>query len=178
VPRGSDASAGTYTLGVIVQTNFGGHLTIDGIPVWKTVGRGAFAFAAPLTRGSELADGSCMIVIATDAPLSARDLQRLAARGVFGLARTGSSYSHGSGDFAIAFSTAADLRTKFGERAPRTRTILPSDGVSALFQAALEATEEAVYNSLFQARTTTGNGRTVEALPLDKVKALLDARAR
>lgn len=186
VPRGRDASAGNYTLGVIVQTNFGGHLTIDGIPVWKTVGRGAFAFAAPLTpalsaqagRGSALADGSCMIVIATDAPLTARDLQRLAARGVFGLARTGSSYSHGSGDFAIAFSTAADVRTKFGERALRQRTILPSDGVSALFQAALEATEEAVYNSLFQARTMTGNGRTVEALPLDRVKALLDARAR
>ena len=189
VPRGRDASAGSYTLGVIVQTNFGGHLTIDGIPVWKTIGRGAFAFAAPDSRDAlkadalrasrdedTMADGSCMIVIATDAPLSARDLQRLAARGVFGLARTGSSYSHGSGDFAIAFSTAADVRTKFGERDPRPRTILPSDGVSALFQAALEATEEAVYNSLFQARTMTGNGRTVEALPLDRVKALLAAR--
>jgi D-aminopeptidase len=182
VPRGREASAGSYTLGVIVQTNFGGHLTIDGVPVWKTIGRGAFAFAAPGWRAGReadaLADGSCMIVIATDAPLSARDLQRLAARGVFGLARTGSSYSHGSGDFAIAFSTAADVRTKFGERDPRPRAILPSDGVSALFQAALEATEEAVYNSLFQARTMAGNGRTVEALPLDRVKALLDARAR
>jgi D-aminopeptidase len=187
VPRGNNANSsasggaggGSYTLGVIVQTNFGGHLTIDGIPVWKTVGRGAFAFKAPNSREADaMADGSCMIVIATDAPLTARDLQRLAARGVFGLARTGSSYSHGSGDFAIAFSTAADVRTKFGEREPRTRAILPSDGVSALFQAALEATEEAVYNSLFQARTMTGNGRTVEALPLDKVKALLDARAR
>ncbi|HEX6642846.1 MAG TPA: P1 family peptidase [Thermoanaerobaculia bacterium] len=177
VPRGRDASAGSYTLGVIVQTNFGGHLTIDGVPVWKTIGRGEFAFAAPNSREADaMADGSCMIVIATDAPLTARDLQRLAARGVFGLARTGSSYSHGSGDFAIAFSTAADVRTKFGERTPRARTILPSEGVSALFQAALEATEEAVYNSLFQARTMTGNGRTVEALPLDRVKALLDAR--
>ena len=201
VPRGRDASAGSYTLGVIVQTNFGGHLTIDGVPVWKTIGRGAFAFAAPGSRDTRpahadarnadarnagdlrasrdadaMADGSCMIVIATDAPLTARDLQRLAARGVFGLARTGSSYSHGSGDFAIAFSTAGDVRTKFGERDPRTRAILPSDGVSALFQAALEATEEAVYNSLFKARTMTGNGRTVEALPLDRVKALLTAR--
>lgn len=188
VPRGRDASEGSYMLGVIVQTNFGGHLTIDGIPVWKTIGRGAFAFAAPGSREARplaaaganadaMADGSCMIVIATDAPLTARDLQRLAARGVFGLARTGSSYSHGSGDFAIAFSTAADVRTKFGERAPRQRAILPSEGVSALFQAALEATEEAVYNSLLKARTMTGNGRTVEALPLDRVKALLDARA-
>jgi D-aminopeptidase len=177
VPRGRDAGAGSYTLGVIVQTNFGGHLTIDGIPVWKTIGRGAFAFAAPGSREADArADGSCMIVIATDAPLTARDLQRLAARGVFGLARTGSSYSHGSGDFAIAFSTAADVRTKFGERDPRPRAILPSDGVSALFQAALEATEEAVYNSLFQAQTMTGNGRTVEALPLDRVKALLAKR--
>jgi D-aminopeptidase len=205
VPRGRDASAGSYTLGVIVQTNFGGHLTIDGVPVWKTVGRGAFAFdapgahdtrpvradartpdARPVHAGADalrasreadaMADGSCMIVIATDAPLTARDLQRLAARGVFGLARTGSSYSHGSGDFAIAFSTAADVRTKFGERDPRPRAILPSEGVSALFQAALEATEEAVYNSLLQARTMTGNGRTVEALPLDRVKALLEAR--
>ena len=124
-----------------------------------------------------MADGSCMIVIATDAPLTARDLQRLAARGVFGLARTGSSYSHGSGDFAIAFSTAAAVRTKFGERAERPRTILPSEGVSALFQAALEATEEAVYNSLFQAKTMTANGRTVEALPLDRVQTLIAARA-
>jgi D-aminopeptidase len=179
VPRGREASAGSYTLGVMVQTNFGGHLTIDGVPVWKTIGRGAFAFAAPGTSSREadaLADGSCMIVIATDAPLTARDLQRVAARGVFGLARTGSSYSHGSGDFAIAFSTAADVRTKFGERDPRPRAILPSDGVSALFQAALEATEEAVYNSLFQAQAMTGNGRTVEALPLDRVRALLKAR--
>jgi D-aminopeptidase len=198
VPRGRDAGAGSYTLGVIVQTNFGGHLTIDGVPVWKTIGRGAFAFAAPggsrdsrpasqaadagealraAREADAMADGSCMIVIATDAPLTTRDLQRLAARGVFGLARTGSSYSHGSGDFAIAFSTAADVRTKFGERDPRPRTILPSEGVSAVFQAALEATEEAVYNSLFQAQTMTGNGRTVEALPLDRVKALLAARA-
>lgn len=188
VPRGRDAGAGSYTLGVIVQTNFGGHLTIDGVPVWKTILADrsspaqphAGALQADALRASReadaMADGSCMIVIATDAPLTARDLQRLAARGVFGLARTGSSYSHGSGDFAIAFSTAADVRTKFGERDPRARAILPSDGVSALFQAALEATEEAVYNSLFQAKTMTGNGRTVDALPLDRVKALLAAR--
>jgi D-aminopeptidase len=117
-----------------------------------------------------------MIVIATNAPLAARDLQRIAARGVFALARTGSSYSHGSGDFAIAFSTSPEVRTKFAERSPRARTLLPSDAVSPLFQAALEATEEAVYNSLFRATTMTGNGRTIEALPIDRVKALLASR--
>ena len=114
-----------------------------------------------------------MIVVATDAPLDARDLKRLAARAVFGLARTGSSFSNGSGDYAIAFSTAAELRSHFGERLPQPRTILPTDGVSPLFEAALEATEEAVYNSLFRATTVTANGRTVEALPIDRVRELL-----
>ena len=121
-------------------------------------------------RAADAADGSCMIVVATDAPLDARDLKRLAARAVFGLARTGSSFSNGSGDYAIAFSTAADMRSRFGERTPQPRTILPTDGVSPLFEAALEATEEAVYNSLFRATTVTANGRTVEALPIDRVR--------
>jgi D-aminopeptidase len=161
-----------YTLGVLVQTNFGGNLTIDGVPIWKSLGHAAFLSPKPAS-----ADGSCMIVIATNAPLTARDLQRLAARGAFGLARTGSSYSHGSGDFAIAFSTSSEVRVRMGDTAPRARTVLPSEAVSPLFQAALEATEEAVYNSLFRAETTTGNGRTVDAIPLDRVKALLAARA-
>jgi D-aminopeptidase len=191
--------AGGYTLGVLVQTNFGGNLTIDGVPVWKSLGRAAFmpppainrSYAARETSspghggiveprrardGEATADGSCMIVIATDAPLTARDLQRIAARGVFALARTGSSYSHGSGDFAIAFSTSPEARTRFNERARRARTLLPAEAVSPLFQAALEATEEAVYNSLFRATTMTGNGRTIEALPIDRVKALLASR--
>ena len=99
-----------------------------------------------------------MIVVATDAPLDARDLKRLAARAVFGLARTGSSYSNGSGDFAIAFSTAAGLRVRFGEQ-PQARTLLPTDGVSALFQAALEATEEAVYNSTVESDDGNQPGR-------------------
>ena len=120
-----------------------------------------------------MADGSCMIVIATDAPLSARDLQRLAARGVFGLARTGSSYSHGSGDFAIAFSTAAEMRSRFNETAPRSRSVLPTDATSPLFEAALEATEEAVYNSLFQATTVRSSIGAAEALPIDRVRELL-----
>jgi D-aminopeptidase len=114
-----------------------------------------------------------MIVVATDAPIDARDLKRLAARAVFGLARTGSSFSHGSGDFAIAFSTSPDTRVRLGETAVKARGLLPSDAVSPLFQAALEASEEAVYNSLLQATTVTGNGQTAEAIPIDRVRAIL-----
>jgi D-aminopeptidase len=169
--RALPANAGGYVLGVIVQTNFGGNLTIDGVPIWKSLGR-----AASLLPHANTADGSCMIVIATNAPLTARDLQRVAARGVFALARTGSSYSHGSGDFAIAFSTSPEVRVRAGETTPRAHTLLPSETVSPLFQATLEATEEAVYNSLFRATTTTGNGRTIDAIPIDRVKALLATR--
>jgi D-aminopeptidase len=167
-----------YTLGVLVQANFGGVLTIDGVPVGKLLGRHAFGPPAGDQARAEPADGSCMIIVATDAPIGARDLKRLAARAVFGLARTGSSFSHGSGDYAIAFSTAANLRQRPGDRAPASRTTLPSEGVSPLFQAALEATEESVYNSLFRATTMTGNGRTVEAIPLDAVRGFLARRPR
>ena len=167
-----------YALGVLVQTNFGGVLTIDGVPVGRLLGRYTFGPPAPSGDADASADGSCMIVVATDAPLDARDLKRLAARAVFGLARTGSSYSHGSGDYAIAFSTDPGLRTRAGERASVPRRLLSSDGVSPLFQAALEATEEAVYNSLFRATTVTGNGRTADAIPVDRVRALLAGRAR
>ena len=113
------------------------------------------------------------VVVATDAALTTRDLERLAARGIFALARTGSSFSHGSGDYAIAFSTSPETRTRHGETAARTRTLLPSDAVSPLFQAVLEATEEAVYNAMLRAETMTGNGITVEALPLDRLRELL-----
>ena len=118
-----------------------------------------------------------MIIVATDAPLDARDLKRLAARAVYGLARTGSSYSNGSGDFAIAFSTHASLRltTTSG---PQPRTLLPSDSVSGLFEAVLDATEEAVYNSLLKATDTTGNGRTVGAIPVEPLNALLKKHGR
>jgi D-aminopeptidase len=114
-----------------------------------------------------------MIVVATDAPVDSRDLRRIAARAVFALARTGSSYSNGSGDYAIAFSTSPQVRTRFGESTPRARTILPPDGVSPLFQAVLEATEEAVYNSLFKATTVTSRFGTAEAIPIEKVKGIL-----
>lgn len=169
---------GGHRLGVIVQTNFGGVLTMAGAPVGQELGRYAFAppgAARDAPGGPDATgDGSCMIVVATDAPLDARDLRRLAARAVFGLARTGSSYSHGSGDFAIAFTTSPEMRTAHGEMGPRVRRVLPSDAASPLFQASLEATEEAVYNSLLQATTVRGRGGQVaEALPIDRVREIL-----
>jgi D-aminopeptidase len=168
------AQFGGYTVGVLVQSNFGGVLTMDGAPVGKELGRYAYQ---PGSRAGEndaaSGDGSCMIVVATDAPLDARDLKRLSARAVFGLARTGSSYSNGSGDFAIAFSTAPGLRVAFGASGTASRTLLPTDGVSPLFQAALEATEEAVYNSLLRATTVTSRFGTAEAIPIDRVREVL-----
>jgi D-aminopeptidase len=171
------ASQGGYTLGVIVQSNYGGVLTIGGAPVGQLLGRYAYQprAARQVLEGvaSTNGDGSCMIIVATDAPIDARDLKRVAARAIFGLARTGSSYSNGSGDFAIAFSTARELRTRFGSATPQARTLLPTDGVSPLFQAALEATEEAVYNSLLKATTVTSRWGTAEALPVDRVREIL-----
>jgi D-aminopeptidase len=164
------ARYGGYTLGVLVQTNFGGVLTIAGAPVGKELGRHAFA-----TPAGESGDGSCMIVVATDAPLSARDLRRLAARAVFGMARTGASYANGSGDYAIAFSTSPEARTRHGQIEPQTRTFLPADALSPLFQAALEATEEAIDNSLLRATPVRYRGKLVEAIPIDRVRAILEA---
>ncbi|HLW77358.1 MAG TPA: P1 family peptidase [Bryobacteraceae bacterium] len=156
---------GAAKLGVLVQTNFGGTLQMGGAPVGKELRR------SPDSPRND--DGSCMIVVATDAPLSGHECQRLAARAVFGLARTGSSYSNGSGDFAIAFSTAPASRFPAGRSGPVAVESLPSDSMSTLFEAALESTEEAVYNSLLQATTVTGNGRTVEAIPIDRLRELL-----
>jgi D-aminopeptidase len=179
-----------YTVGVLAQTNFGGNLTIAGVPIFKSLqppGRRS-ASAHPLPFDSLIArsvsggdpvderpsaDGSCMLVVATDAPLDARDLRRLAARAVFGLGRTGSSYSNGSGDFAIAFSTSPEMRSRFNETAARTRAVLPTDATSPLFEAVLETTEEAVYNSLFQATTVRSANGAAEAIPIDRVRELL-----
>jgi D-aminopeptidase len=175
---------------VLVQSNYGGVLMMDGVPVGKLLGRYSYQprqAAQAAGRGSRFptpdsrfdhGDGSCMIVVATDAPLDARDLKRLAARAIFGLARTGSSFSNGSGDFAIAFSTAADLRTRFGSSAVQARTLLPTDGVSPLFQAALEATEEAVYNSLLRATSVTSRSGKAEALPIDRLREILKNYSR
>jgi D-aminopeptidase len=118
-----------------------------------------------------------MIVVATDAPIDARDLKRLAARAIYALARTGSTYSNGSGDFAIAFSTHPSLRLT-ATSGPQPRTILTTDGVSVLFEAALDATEEAVYNSLLRATDTTSGGRTIRALPIEGLVALLKKYGR
>jgi D-aminopeptidase len=157
-----------WTVGVLVQSNYGGRLTIAGVPVWKALG-------PRTTTGG--ADGSCMIVVATDAPLDARNLERLAARAIFALARTGSTYSNGSGDFAIAFSTHPSLRVTTAP-GPQPRTILPTDAVSGLFEAALDATEEAVYNSLLKATDTTSNGVTIRALPVSELSVLLKRYGR
>jgi D-aminopeptidase len=173
----------TWVVGVLVQTNYGGRLTIAGIPVWRTLSPNSAASPMP-SPGSPTpdprspspdSDGSCLIVVATDAPLDARDLRRLAARAIYALARTGSTYSNGSGDFAIAFSTHTSLRVT-STSGPQPRTVLPTDAVSGLFEAVMDATEEAVYNSLLKAVDTTGNGRTVRALPLDQLKDLLKKR--
>lgn len=156
-----------WTVGVLVQSNYGGRLTIAGAPAWREL--------SPIAKGSALAgspDGSCVIVVATDAPLDARNLERLAARAVYAMARTGSTYSNGSGDFAIAFSTHPSLRVTSAER-PQSRIVLPTDATSALFEAVLDATEEAIYNSMLQATDTTGNGRTVRAIPIEELKAVL-----
>jgi D-aminopeptidase len=169
--RRLDARAGGYTVGVLVQSNYGGYLTMGGAPVGRELLQKRGAGSAELVPADH--DGSCMIVVATDAPLDARDLKRLAARAIFGLARTGSSFTNGSGDYAIAFSTADDLRVRFGDSAPRARTLLPTDGVSALFLAALEATEEAVYNSLLKATTVTSRSGSAEAIPIERVMELL-----
>ena len=176
VRQGSD----TWTVGALVQSNYGGRLVIDGVPIWKELTPERGRVAADLSRRSAegaKADGSCMIVVATDAPLDARNLQRLAARTVFALARTGSTYSNGSGDFAIAFSTHASLRVT-NAAGPQQRTVLPTDSVSGLFEAALEATEEAVDNSLLKATDVTANGHTVRAIPVDALRAVLEKYGR
>jgi D-aminopeptidase len=172
------ASLGGYTLGVLVQTNYGGVLTIGGAPVGQELGqyylRKEVAAARGPASGNDKVDGSCMMVIATDAPMDSRNLKRLAARAWLGLAHTGSSASNGSGDYAIAFSAAEEVRIHSTDKSlTRKEVVLTNDAMSPLFEAVIEATEEAVYNSMFKATTTTGNGHTVEALPIDKTVEIL-----
>ena len=165
---------GGYTVGVLAQTNFGGVLTIGGAPVGRELGQ--YYLHNELQQGSakDKADGSCMIIVATDAPVDARNLRRLAARAWPGMARTGSAASNGSGDYAIAFSTAPQLRIHTSEKPPtRNVELLTNDAMSPLFLAVIEATEEAIYNSIFRATTMSGNGHTVEALPIDKTMEIL-----
>lgn len=146
----SSRKVGDYTAGVLVQSNFGGRLTILGVPIERPRGTPAAA-----------ADGSIMMIVATDAPVDARNLRRMGARTMMGLGRTGSAGSNGSGDYAIAFTTS------------RSQKLLSNEAMSPLFQAVIEATEEAIYNSLFRAETTTANGRTAPALPIESTVELL-----
>ncbi len=166
---------GGYTVGALVQTNFGGVLTIAGAPVGRELGQ--YYLRQELQHaggGTDHANGSCMMVLATDAPMDARNLKRLAARALLGLARTGSAASNGSGDYAIAFSTAPQVRIHTADKSMTRRgEVMTNDAMSPLFLAAIEATEEAIYNSMFRANTTTGNGHTVDALPIDKTLAIL-----
>jgi D-aminopeptidase len=202
---------GGYTVGVLVQTNYGGVLTIAGAPVGRELGQyylreelqqtggqradsrqpdgartdGAQTDDARAADGTRKEDrgrvlrndsgnGSVMIVVATDAPLDARNLKRLAARAWFGVACTGSSASNGSGDYAIAFSSAEQVRIRTEDKAlTRHIEVLTNDAMSPLFEAAIEATEEAVYNSMLRATTTTAHGHTVEALPIEKTTEIL-----
>ena len=170
---------GGYTVGVLVQTNFGGVLTINGAPVGRELGKYYLkeelsGWSPPDAGSASTADGSVIIVIATDAPVDARNLKRMAARAMMGLARTGAAGTNGSGDYAIAFATAADLRVSPKDAvATYSQKVLANDAVSPLFLAVIEATEEAIYNSLFRATTVTGRGHTVEALPIGKTLEIL-----
>jgi len=164
------ATLGGWTVGVLVQTNFGGILQVLGAPVGKELGQ--YAFKREAESPGDRGDGSCVMIVATDAPLSDRNLERLAARAIMGLSRTGSSASNGSGDYVIAFSTNEKVRRAVTATRLSTEE-LANEQMSGLFQGTVEATEEAIYNSLFMATTTKANGRTIEALPLDKVRAIL-----
>ncbi len=162
-------NAGGYTVGVLVQTNFGGVLQIDGVPIGQELDnyymRGAI----------ESADGSCMIVVITDAPVDARNLERMAKRAIMGLARTGGIASNGSGDYVIALSVAEENFEPLGSTAgTETKTFLRNDEMSPLFLATIEATEEAIINSLFAAETMTGRqGHTIQELPVDQVLEIM-----
>ena len=168
---------GGYNLGVLVQSNFGGILQISGAPVGIELGQYSFSGQVSGEEAPDLEEdihewGSIMIVIATDAPLSDRNLERVARRAVMGLSRTGSYASNGSGDYVIAFSTASGVRRPVTDDLYELED-LPNGRISALFQATVEATEEAIYNSLFKAQTVTSNGRTVEALPITETAEIL-----
>ena len=163
------AQLGGYTVGVLVQSNFGGVLQIDGVPVGEEINQ--FYLSDELNKKT---DGSCMIVVATDAPLDSRNLERLAKRAFMGLAKTGGIAHNGSGDYIIAFSTDTSLRIPHDAKdLKQTVSLLTNDAMSPLFMAAIEATEEAIINSLFAAKTTTANGNTIHALPLEKIIPLL-----
>ena len=161
---------GGYTVGVLVQTNFGGVLTVAGVPIGKILHK--YYMSDQL---NDSPDGSCMIVVATDAPLDSRNLKRLAKRAILGLGRTGGIESNGSGDYVVAFSTGEAVRVPYASgELTRQLTVVRNDAMSPLFMAVIEATEEAIINSLFQARAMSGrDGHQVEALPVDQVLGIM-----
>jgi D-aminopeptidase len=163
-------SMGGYTIGVLVQTNFGGVLEINGVPVGKELGQ--YSYRGQLENQ---ADGSCMIIVMTNAPVGALTLERIAKRAIMGLARTGGIASNGSGDYVIAVSTAPDLRIPYRSPSRFYETkILRDDYISPLFLATIEATEEAIINSLFAATTMTGkDGHKIQSLPVDRVMEIM-----
>lgn len=169
------ATLGGYTVGVLVQTNFGGVLTIAGASVGQELGQYYLRNEVHEPNAvKDKPDGSCMMLIATDAPIDSWNLKRLAARAWVGMARTGSSASNGSGDYAIAFSTASQVRVHTNDKTTaRQIEVLTNDAMSPLFEAVIEATEEAIYNSMFKATTMTGNGHTVQALPIEETAKIL-----
>ncbi len=159
---------GGWTVGILVQSNYGGVLQVLGAPVGKELNQYAFRRFVDADAG----DGSIMVVVATDAPLDHRNLERLADRALFGVARTGSSASNGSGDYVIAFATHPDVR-RGSARGVGQVADLANASMSALFQGVIEATEEAIYNSMFMATAVTGPRGTVEPLPLDRLRTIL-----
>ena len=163
------ANLGGWTVGVLVQTNYGGVLHVAGVPIGQALGQ--YYLKDELSKAS--GDGSCIVVVATDAPLSDRNLERLAHRGLLGIVRTGSPMTNGSGEYAVAFSTNLDVRRTPERRAkPSAIVDLPNDQVSPLFEAAVEAAEEGAINSLFAAKPMDGNGHHIDALPVDQVVKL------
>jgi D-aminopeptidase len=166
---------GGYTIGVLVQTNYSGILTINGAPVGRELNN--YAFKEELDSGTEASsteDGSIMMVVATDAPLNARSLDRLAMRAIMGLARTGSYASNGSGDYVIAFSTDETVRRPRSSKDPVSSLSLVNESMSPLFAATVEATEEAIYNALFKATTIKSSRGTRHAIPIIAVREILE----
>lgn len=163
---------GGFVVGVLVQANFGGRLTMAGVPIWKELQPSTALSRNSDSSSRNSADGSCMMVIATDAPLDARQLRRLAARAFLGMARTGSTGSNGSGDFSIAFSTTN--RIAFGAARGPAASLLGEDALSPLFEAVVDATEEAIYNALLKAQTVRGrDAHVAEAIPIDRLRQVL-----
>ena len=168
-------SLGGYTVGVLVQTNYGGTLTMNGAPVGRELG--TYSYRRQLESAGDddnQEDGSIMMVVATDAPLNARSLDRVAMRAMMGLARTGSFASNGSGDYVIAFSTEPGVRRPRTSDTPVSSKVLVNASMSPLFAATAEATEEAIYNAIFKATTVSSSRGTLEAIPIEELKRILE----